>query len=317
MLGKKQGQMSFGEMETAHRVPEGHFLLKIEKQIDWQPFQEALASLYHPRHGRPGYPPLVLFKALLLQRWYNLSDPGLEEAIRDRLSFQRFLGLSFQDPVPDETTFCRVRGALAQTGLAEQLLEVLEEQLAAKGLLVKRGTLVDATLIQAHSQPPTPEKPSKDQDATWVARPRKRPFFGYKAHLALDQESNLLRRLKLTAGKCHETQMFPEMVLGDEAAVFADKAYDQDCRRSEMRRRGVFCGILAQARKSRPLNDKQRRRNRQFSRIRVAIERVIGSLKWHYGLARFPYVGNIRNHCHLVLVGICFNLKKMLVLQGG
>jgi IS5 family transposase len=317
MLGKKQGQMSFGEMEAAHRVPAGHFLLKIEKQIDWQPFQEALVELYHPRQGRPGYPPLVLFKALLLQRWYNLSDPGLEEAIRDRLSFQRFLGLSFQDTVPDETTFCRFRGALAQTGLAQRLLEVLEAQLSAKGLLVKRGTLVDATLIQAHSQPPTPEKPSQDQDATWVARPRKRPFFGYKAHLALDQESNLLRRLKLTAAKCHETQTFSGMVLGDEAAIFADKGYDQDCRRSELRRLGVFCGILAQARKRRPLTDKQRRRNRLYARIRVAIERVIGTLKRHYRLARFPYVGHARNHCHLVLVGICYNLKKMLVLQQG
>jgi IS5 family transposase len=276
-----------------------------------------MAGLYHPRHGRPGYPPLVLFKALLLQRWYNLSDPGLEEAIRDRLSFQRFLGLSFQDPVPDETTFCRFRGALAQTGLAERLLEVLEAQLTVKGLLVKRGTLVDATLIQAHSQPPTPENPSKDQDATWVARPRKRPFFGYKAHLALDQKSNLLRRLKLTTGKCHETQTFSGMILGDEAAVFADKAYDQDCRRAELRRGGVFCGILAQARRRRPLTDKQRRRNRLCSRIRVAIERVIGTLKWHYGLERFPYVGRARNYCHLLLVGICFNLKKMLVLQRG
>lgn len=315
MLGKKQGQMSFGEMEAAHRVPEGHFLRQIDKQINWQPFLEAMEGLYHPRCGRPGYPPLVLFKALLLQRWYNLSDPGLEEAIRDRLSFQRFLGLSFQDPVPDETTFCRFRGALAQTGLAERLLEVLEVQLTARGLLIKRGTLVDATLIQAHSQPPTPEKPGKDQDAAWAARPRKRPFFGYKAHLALDQESNLLRRLKLTAAKYHETKMFSGMVLGDEAAVFGDKAYDQDCRRSELRRRGVFCGILAQARKRRPLTDKQRRRNRLYSRIRVAIERVIGTLKRHYRLARFPYVGQARNHCHLLLVGICFNLKKMLVLQ--
>jgi len=317
MLGKKPGQMSFGEMEAAQRVPAGHFLRRIEEQIDWQPFQEALAGLYHPRQGRPGYPPLVLFKALLLQRWYNLSDPGLEEAIRDRLSFQRFLGLSFQDSVPDETTFCRFRGTLAQTGLAERLLEVLEAQLAAKGLLVKRGTLVDATLIQAHSQPPTPEKPSQDQDASWVARPRKRPFFGYKAHVAVDQESNLVRRLKVTAAKDHETKMFSDMVLGDEAAVFADKAYDQDCRRTELRRRGVVCGILAQARKKRPLTDKQRRRNLRYSRIRAAVERCIGTLKRHYRVARFPYVGQARNHCHLVLVGICFNLKKMLVLQSG
>jgi IS5 family transposase len=316
MLGKKQGQMSFGELEAAHRVPQSHFLLQIQGKIDWQPFQEALAELYHPNCGRPSYPPLVLFKAMLLQRWYNLSDPGLEEAIRDRLSFQRFLGLSFQEPVPDETTFCRFRGALAKTGLAERLFELMEAQFTDRGLIIRRGTLVDATLIQAHSQPPTPTQPSKDQDAAWAARPRKRPFFGYKAHLALDQKSNLLRRLRLTAANCHETQRFAEMVLGDEAAVFADKAYDQDCRRAELRRQGVFCAILAQARKRRPLTDNQRQRNRRFSRIRAAVERAIGTLKRHYRLARFPYVGRARNYCHLLLVGICFNLKKMLVLEG-
>jgi IS5 family transposase len=81
---------------------------------------------------------LVLFKALLLQRWYNLSEDGLEEAIRDRLSFQRIWGSSFQDPVPDETTFCRFRGALASTGLVERLFEVLETKLAARGLIVCR-----------------------------------------------------------------------------------------------------------------------------------------------------------------------------------
>ena len=78
-----------------------HFLIQIEARIDWQPFQEALAGLYHPRSGRHGYPPLVLLKALPLQRWYNFSDPRLEEAIRDRLSFQRFLGLAIRDPVPE------------------------------------------------------------------------------------------------------------------------------------------------------------------------------------------------------------------------
>ncbi len=88
MLGKKSGQMGFGEMEAAGRVPEGHFLREIDRKIDWRPFEETPSGLYHPRRGRPGYPPLVMFKALLLQQWYGLSDPGLEEAIGDRLPFQ-------------------------------------------------------------------------------------------------------------------------------------------------------------------------------------------------------------------------------------
>jgi transposase, IS5 family len=91
-----------------------HFLRQIEIKLNWRPFEALLQGLYPSRRGRPSYPPLVLFKALLLQQWYGLSDPGLEEAIRDRLSFQRFLGVSSQDPVPDETTICRFRGRLAR-----------------------------------------------------------------------------------------------------------------------------------------------------------------------------------------------------------
>ena len=103
MLGKKSGQKGFGDLETMGQVPEGHFLLKIDGQINWQPFEKLLEPLYHPTQGRPSHPPLVMFKALLLQQWYGLSDPGLEKAICDRLSFQRFLGLSLTDLIPDET----------------------------------------------------------------------------------------------------------------------------------------------------------------------------------------------------------------------
>jgi transposase, IS5 family len=97
-----------------------------------------------------------MFKALLLQQWYGLSDPGLEEAIRDRLSFQRFLGLSLQDPVPDETRICRFRNMAAQADLGESLLGLLEKQLDAKGLLVRRGSLIDATLVKAQPHPCSP-----------------------------------------------------------------------------------------------------------------------------------------------------------------
>ena len=316
MLGKQSGQMGFGDMEAMGRVPEGHFLKKIDGQINWRTFEKLLEPLYHPTQGRPSHPPLVMFKALLLQQWYGLSDPGLEEAICDRLSFQRFLGLSLKDPVPDETRICRFRNMLAQADLGERLFGLLEEQLDAKGLLVRRGSLIDATLVKAQPHAPRKGEASPDPEADWTRR-GKDGHFGYKVHLTVDQGSDLLRRLALTPASTSESRLFEEMVIGDEAAVFADGAYAKDARKAALRGRGVFCGIINRPWRYRAITAQQKKRNRFFSRVRRAVERVIGTLKCRYGLVRCRYLGKVRNHNHLWLKGICYNLRKMLVLQGA
>jgi IS5 family transposase len=305
MLGKQSGQMGFGDLEATGRLSEGHFLRKIDSQIDWRPFEQLLAPLYHPTQGRPSHPPLVMFKALLLQQWYSLSDPGLEEAICDRLSFQRFLGLSLTDPVPDETRICRFRNKLAEENLGERLFASLTEQLQAKGLIVRRGSLIDATLIKAEPRPPRRGQPSPDPEADWTSR-GKDGHFGYKAHINVDQGSTLIRRLGMTGAN------FP-----DEAAVFADAAYTQRARRASLRGQGVFCGIISRAKRCHPLSERQKKRNKCLARVRQAVERVIGTLKCRYGLARCRYLGLKRNQNHLWLKGICYNLRKMLVLQGA
>ena len=316
MLGKQSGQMGFGDMEATSRLSDSHFLRKIDSQIDWQPFEKLMAPLYHPTQGRRSHPPVLMFKALLLAQWYNLSDPGLEEAIGDRLSFQRFLGLSFKDPVPDETRICRFRNKLAEESLGERLFAMLAEQLDAKGLFVRRGTLVDATLIKAQPRPPGRGAPSPDPDAEWTRR-RKDGHFGYKGHLAVDESSSLIRRLALTGANFPESYKFEEMVIGDEAAVFADSAYTNRARKAALRAQGVFCGIISRAWRCHPLSAQQKRRNKFFSRVRRAVERVIGTLKCRYGMERCRYLGLKRNLNHLWLKGICYNLKKMLVLQGA
>jgi IS5 family transposase len=316
MLGKQSGQMGFGDMEAMGRVPEGHFLKKIDGQMNWRPFEKLLEPLYHPTQGRPSHPPLVMFKALLLQQWYGLSDPGLEEAICDRLSFQRFLGLSLKDAVPDETRICRFRNMLAQAGLGERLFGLLEEQLDAKGLLVRHGSLIDATLVKAQPHAPRKGQASPDPEADWTRR-GKDGHFGYKVHLTVDQGSDLLRRLALTPASTSESRLFEEMVIGDEAAVFADGAYAKDARKAALRGRGVFCGIINRPWRYRAITAQQKKRNRFFSRVRRAVERVIGTLKCRYGLARCRYIGKVRNHNHLWLKGMCYNLRKMLVLQGA
>jgi IS5 family transposase len=316
MLGKQSGQKGFGDLEATGRLSESHFLRKIDGQIDWQPFEKLMAPLYHPTQGRPSHPPVMMFKALLLQQWYNLSDPGLEEAICDRLSFQRFLGLSLADPVPDETRICRFRNKLAERNLGESLFAMLEEQLQAKGLIVRRGTLVDATLIKAQPHPPRRGEDSPDPEAEWTSR-GKDGHFGYKAHLSVDESSGLIRHLALTGANVAESFLFEKMVIGDEAAVFADAAYTKKARKKALRAQGVFCGIITRAWRCHPLSRRQKKRHKFFGRVRRAVERVIGTLKCRYGLARCRYLGLRRNHNHLWLKGICYNLKKMLVLQGA
>jgi IS5 family transposase len=310
MLGKKDSQLSFGQMEASRRVPRDHFLRRIEETMNWQPIEQMLEELYASRRGRPSYPPLIMFKALLLEQWYGLSDPGLEEAIGDRISFQQFLGLSFHDPVPDETTICKFRGLLARKGWSEKLFEMVAEQLDTRGLVIRRGSLIDASLIHAH------RKPGGDPDAKMTLRGRK-VHYGYKAHVTVDQESEILRHLELTSANVHDSTLFVTMIRGDEQSVFADKAYSKDGRKSALREYGIFCGILDKARINKPLSLRQKKRNKRFSRVRSAVERVFGTFKRHYGMGRVRYVGLMRNRAHLFLVGICYNLKKMLTLEAA
>ena len=155
--------------------------------------ERLLGEVYAAPVGRPSYGPLVLLKCLLLQQWYRLSDPGLEEALSDRLSFRRFVGLALADPVPDHSTLSRFRSELVRRGLSDPLLAELNRQLDGKGLMVKSGTLIDASLVEADGRRPRQGEPVQDRsdrDATWNAMPEN-PLFGYKAHVAVDQGSGL------------------------------------------------------------------------------------------------------------------------------
>ncbi|MFI5105969.1 MAG: transposase [Terriglobales bacterium] len=135
------------------RAGQNEGLVRLSAMIQWRPLERALAAVYNANEGRPSYPPLVMFKCLLLQQWYTLSDPQLEEALADRLSFRRFVGLPLDEEVPDYSTISRFRAQLAQLHLGERLFAELNRQLAGRGLLVKQGTMLDATLIEASVKP--------------------------------------------------------------------------------------------------------------------------------------------------------------------
>jgi transposase, IS5 family len=149
MSRRDLSQPSFVDAMVSGYGKSGGFLDRIEPAFDWLAFEALLAPIHASTRGAPGYPPLVMFKILLVQQWHALSDPGAEEAVRDRLSFRRFCGLPLEADTPDHASIWRFRQTIDKLGLSAALLSETNRQLDALGLIVKRGTLVDATLIAA------------------------------------------------------------------------------------------------------------------------------------------------------------------------
>jgi IS5 family transposase len=196
-MGQRRiGQGSLAEALLPASAGSNRRLDRIAGLTDWSPMERLLGPLRAPT-GRPGYPPLALLRALLLAQCYQLSDPGLEEALADRLSFHRFCGFGLDDGTPDETTLCRFRTALAERGLAEALFAELNRQLDARGLMLKAGTLIDATLVEAAvACPPRSEGEvsTKDPEAGFTRRGQ-RSFFGIGSHRGLGRDGVPSRRM--------------------------------------------------------------------------------------------------------------------------
>lgn len=296
-------------------------LERIAGLIDWAPVEALVRRVRPGTTGRPPYRPGVMVRALLLQQWYGLSDPGLEEALSDRVSFRRFCGLALEEPTPDETTLCRFRLALAAAGLGKALFAEVARQLDAAGLMVKTGTLIDASLVQAAVRRPADgssprgeeSRSPHDPDASWTRTGKGRqPFFGYKIHVGIDQGSGLIRSRRVTPAKTYESEVADELVVGDERAVYADKAYEQRARRAALKARGVRDRIQhRRVRGQAALPHWQTVRNKLIGRVRTAVERTFSELKCGpYGFVRMRYRGLERCGLHLDLAVIAYNLRR-------
>jgi transposase, IS5 family len=317
-MRRELGQLSLADGLVEGGAGRNRQLEKIAALVDWPAFERLLGGIYAAPVGRPSYGPLVLLRCLLLQQWYRLSDPGLEEALSDRLSFRRFVGLALADPVPDHSTLSRFRSELVRRGLAERLLAELNRQLDAKGLMVKTGTLIDASLVEADCRGPRKGEPRErrsDPDASWNAMPET-PLFGYKAHLAVDRGSGLVRQAILTPANVSDKAAFLALVQGDEQAVYADKGYDGWWYRAELAERGIADGIMAGSYWRRPLDAASHARNRAIGKIRAPVERSFAILKRWYGYRRVRYRNLVRNTLQLQLLALALNLRRALALSA-
>jgi IS5 family transposase len=315
MIGKssKQGHLLDGWMAEGAAGRAGRFLGKLASAIDFGPMERELEKLYPTRMGRPSHPPLILFKMLLLEHCYNLSDPEVEAQVSDRLSFRRFVGLGLDGAVPDETALVRFRARLVAGGVAQRLLELVNAQLEARGLILKKATIVDATLVEAAAARPTREDYQAgqvvDAQASYT-RKGGEAHYGFKAHVAVDGRHNLIRRVVLGTAKQHDNQRWAEVTPTDTRSVYADKAYAGAPRQEWLRAHGIAGRIMVPKVPLKGLSPRQKQLNRRWSGIRSRIERVFGYWKRTLGYQRVRYVGLQRNQLELHFKAMAYNLKR-------
>jgi transposase, IS5 family len=313
-----RGQLSLAEALMSDKLGYNARLEGIASAVAWDRFEALLRPLAPEGPGRPPYDALLMLKALLLQQWYGLSDEAAEEALNDRMSFRRFCGLALEEASPDHTTICRFRERLREADLVERLFAEFERQLEAAGLILKRGTMVDATVVEAARTRPARGKEDEagDKDAAF-ARRKGRPgsTYGYKAHVAVDQGSLLIRAASLTPANVNETSVADALIRFDEKAVYADKAYASRARRALLKRHGIKARILHKTwGGGPPLTASQKRHNRLIGPVRAAVETVFATLKRRMAYTRVRYVGLVKNEAHLILLALAYNIRRAAVL---
>ena len=286
------------------------FLDALDNLVDWQPIQKELNKLYANK-GRPSHPPLAAFKMLLIQHFYNLSDPGCEEAVADSLAFRSFCGLGFGDKIPDETTLVRFRKRLIKHNLHERLLGLVNAALDHHGLGVRRATIIDASIVEAAVSGPKKEESPKDPEASYTVK-NNEVRYGYKAHVSSEATTGLIQKAVLTTAKVHDSQVF-EVLDDGETPIAADKAYYSKAREERL---GTRSYLMKKGVRGRALCELELAYNKAVSRVRARIEKIFGYWKRTLGYRQVRYRGLSPGRLELELKSICWNLRRAVTLVG-
>ena len=313
-------QLGLAEAFASTKLGRNERLERVASEVKWYRFEKLLQKLEPEAAGRPPFDPLLMFKALLLQQWYALSDAQLEEALNDRVSFRRFVGLGLEADAPDHTTLCRFRNRLVEAKLVERLFAEFDRQIEGRGFVLKQGTMVDATLVEAAgSRPPRgADAEATDPDARFAKKEGQRgSSYGYKAHVGVDQGTRLIRSALLTPANVNETVVADALIRGDERAVYADKAYAKQARRDWLKAAGIKDRIMHKSWGGGPaVSYWQQRRNTLIAVIRASVETVFAVLKRRMAYYRVRYIGLAKNAAHLLLLALAYNMRRASALPS-
>jgi transposase, IS5 family len=279
----------------------------LTKLIDWTPVDHSLGVVSCSAKGEPAWPPLALFKAMLLSIWYDLSDVKLAEALDDRGSFRRFCGFSVSETTPERTAFVRFRKALVTHGLDKTLFDEITRQLKAKAIKVKTGTLVDATIIASSSK--------DDEEGHWIKHKGRPAVHGFKAHVGADADTAMVEEIAVTPANINDGKAGPDALPDNPGDVFADSAYRGNHFGDAVRAKGGTPRIVATSMWGRDEAETQARleaHNQPIHRIRGRIEKIFGTWKRSYGLRRMRWRGLAKAGVQIRLTAIAYNMKRSL-----
>ena len=291
-------QLSFATLDHRNKKKQTkreRFLAEMESVVPWG----ALVGLIEPHYpkagnGRRPYPLAVMLRIYFLQQWYQLSDPGAEEALYDIQSMRAFAGLELgRDAIPDETTILNFRHLLEANDLTKAIFEAVSKHLEDKGALLRGGTIMDATLIAA--SPSTKNKSGKRDPEMSQSKKGNQWYFGMKAHIGVDARSGLVHTAGVTTGKVHDAKVMDNLIREDDRSVFADKGYVNEKKKRAARAAGVYWSVKEQRKPGRKLSSSQRRRNRHNGSVRAKVEHVFRVLKCQFGYRKVRYRGIEKN----------------------
>lgn len=287
-----------------------NFLQEIDRVVPWYRINNILKKWKDSDLGRKGYRPETMFRMALLKDFYGLSDFETEEQINDRISFRKFMKLGMDETSPDETSLCKFRAWLTENNKQEELFRIVNRYLNDKGCFVKKGALVDATIIEAPINKSNDEKKWIDEDAsstkkgsTW--------YRGYKAHMGLDYGSNLIADIVTTTAKVADTIVFDLLLPAYAKVVVADKGYYSQERKRQLRKQGIFCGILDKASPGKKLSASQKKRNKKLSSVRAYVEHPFNAIKNWFKFRKTRYVGIVKNTAQIFMLATLYNLHKV------
>ena len=282
------------------------FLAEMEAVVPWTALL-AVIEPHYPKAGRRGRQPMPLetmLRIYFMQQWYALSDPAMEDALYEIESMRRFARLDLSDDaLPDETTILKFRHLLERHGLTSAMMNVINETLEARGLLLKGGTMVDATII--HAAPSTKNREKQRDPEMHQTKKGNQWYFGMKIHVGADANSGLAHTVSVTPANVPDVNEFPNLLREDDRAVFGDKGYVNKSFKQAGRKAGVFWGVSLKASKQHPLTAANKRFNHRMSSIRARVEHLFRVIKRQFGYTKVRYKGLAKNAAQVFsLIGL-------------
>jgi len=318
----------------------GDPLPKIQTMVNWDMFRPLLERVRDKEGkssaGRKPFDVVLMFKVLILQSLYNLSDEQTEYQIRDRLSFMRFLDLPLGADVPDAKTIWLFREQLTEARVIKKVFERFERHLCEQGFSARKGQIVDASIVAAPRQRNSREenqrikggeipedwseqkKRQKDTDARWIKKNGQK-YYGYKNHIDVDVKHKLIRDYEVTSASVHDSQVFEELLDGDNSSrdVWADSAYRSEEKLRELKKQKYREHLQRKSCRHKKLTEREVRGNRTRSRIRSRVEHIFGVQAKRAGDLILRTIGLIRAKAKIGLRNLAYNLDRFCVLQGA